>query len=336
MPRRKNEKQNAFLKRLGFAVFYDMVDNQSLTSRFAGIDTCGLYCLKFDNNVHYIGKSTNIPERLIQHQQTFGDIREYSYKNIPPILLGTKEVSAIQEAERNQIRLLNIEHTSATAKKTEIYARIASERQEEWILRKDGSSDTALPYDRPTYPAELDTMHQKFNRLKKHKKYAQIIQLASTYLQKCIPFPYETEKVFWSISCLPNTTTIDFQRLFCFNIFRMETFVLFQAYHLKNSFYALLNLSRTALLEYYTTIHAVNKAFRYCIFFNSNYKTAGYDQISLEIASMDTLKSLLQSPGIIYAAKVLNLRLMRKGTNIYSKYHCMQLANAILTSSSGT
>ena len=63
-----------------------------------------------------------------------------------------------------------------------------------------------------------------------------------------------------------------------------------------------------------------------------NYRDAGQYQISLQANDQASLRSLLESTVVRRAASALTLRVMRKRATIYGKFHCKQLADAILAS----
>lgn len=59
------------------------------------------------------------------------------------------------------------------------------------------------------------------------------------------------------------------------------------------------------------------------------YETGGQDQINLIIHGLESAKKFLQHREIISAVRLFNLRLMKKGVCIFSRYHCMDLAEII-------
>lgn len=62
-----------------------------------------------------------------------------------------------------------------------------------------------------------------------------------------------------------------------------------------------------------------------------DYRDAGQYQLSLHAHDLVTMKALLANSAIQEAAAVLALRVMRKRATIYSKFHCKQLADLVLT-----
>ena len=62
-----------------------------------------------------------------------------------------------------------------------------------------------------------------------------------------------------------------------------------------------------------------------------DYRDAGQHQLSLHAHDLATMKALLANSAVLEAAAVLALRVMRKRATIYSKFHCKQLADLVLT-----
>ncbi len=60
------------------------------------------------------------------------------------------------------------------------------------------------------------------------------------------------------------------------------------------------------------------------------YRSAGSDQLSLSAGSIGALARLLRDSAVRDAAAQLALRVMRSRPNIYSKFHCPALAEAML------
>lgn len=62
------------------------------------------------------------------------------------------------------------------------------------------------------------------------------------------------------------------------------------------------------------------------------YRAAGGDdlQLSTRANTFDAMTRALQEPAVTRSARELSLRVMRKRPNWYAKYHCFDLADAIL------
>lgn len=132
---------------------------------------------------------------------------------------------------------------------------------------------------------------------------------------------------FWSLSCLPGTNISTYPRFFCLNINGMEIFVCgyekgsgaFFAFLVVNS----IDKKDSLILEQKYNIKTIN----------SFYKIAGNDQITLNFDDILALKTFLADENeteVRRAIKGMNLRLMRKGGTIFSKFHCFDLVKDVL------
>lgn len=63
---------------------------------------------------------------------------------------------------------------------------------------------------------------------------------------------------------------------------------------------------------------------------NHQYRFAGQDQLSFLLNSPEDFYKALNTEPIRNAIKLFNLRCMKKRANMYSRYHCLELANEIL------
>lgn len=332
MPISPIRQQQLVLKELGFRNFISTSDD----SFFKQISTeemrQGIYCIAFSDGTFYIGQTTDIQKRFSQHKNKHGDITHISFFQHTACDILFLEKDLIQKAENFGVHLRNKEYTaSAIDKVNGLTSIIDNTSQTAWLYRDDPQfrANSGCPH----HNVELSESktNKKFIRLLKHTQYGYIISIAFQYLSLCIPFPGLTEKTYWSISCLPGTTQGDLKRIFCFNIHMMETFVLFNARKRSEDFYALLNISSKVFTNHFGSNNNFTQNYKNCVVFTPNYKSAGHDQLSIELSGAETLKNILQLPPIIHAAKVLNLHLMQKGKNIYGKHHCYELSKAIFS-----
>uniref|UniRef100_I2Q2Z2 Putative endonuclease n=1 Tax=Desulfovibrio sp. U5L TaxID=596152 RepID=I2Q2Z2_9BACT len=315
--------------KLGFCDFIDTFGGISIADSFGNKKRCGLYCLAFNDDTFYIGQAIDIPRRFIQHRKTYDDIKKFCFKVTNKEDLSTSEEFAIKFIEKHGVILRNIMHTSAFHGECDFDEIFDSNLQKKWLSEDFSDIETGARLGISENLFSRNQSKTKFLKLIKHPQYEDIVLIGSLYLKKCIPSPLLTEKSFWSVSCFPSTNEGDLKRIFCFNINMMETFVLLFDKRHPQSLYSLINISKEVLLKNYATISNFKKSFDSCYCYDSNYRAAGHDQITIEISGTASLLSLLNSSCFIQAAKVLNLRLMRKGINIYSKYHCLQLVDAM-------
>ncbi len=61
------------------------------------------------------------------------------------------------------------------------------------------------------------------------------------------------------------------------------------------------------------------------------YEPGGHDQINLVIQGNESTEIFLQQSAVILAIRLFNMRLMKKGACVYSRYHCFDLADRLLS-----
>jgi len=76
--------------------------------------------------------------------------------------------------------------------------------------------------------------------------------------------------------------------------------------------------------------HALYERFPSVIPRNRRYKPGGTDQLRGYICA-DEFKEFVTVPDILSAIRQFNHRLMQRGPCIYGRYHCMDLADGLLT-----
>lgn len=66
-------------------------------------------------------------------------------------------------------------------------------------------------------------------------------------------------------------------------------------------------------------------------FVENNYRAGGVDQVSMYFSDLNEVEDiLLTEPIVVKSIKEFNLRLMRKGPTIFSKYHCFDLVKDVV------
>lgn len=90
-----------------------------------------------------------------------------------------------------------------------------------------------------------------------------------------------------------------------------------------------------ALLEAYGSLAAFTATFPDATVEDVGYVAAGHDQLTIEVQGLDQLEHLIGDPDLMAAARLFNLHLMRKRTNLYARYHCYDLADVLLAAPFG-
>ena len=135
---------------------------------------------------------------------------------------------------------------------------------------------------------------------------------------------------------MPSTNAAHSPRLAAVNMNIMETFVVYHPKHRPDNVLSFVNLSKARLLEQYPSEGKFYRQYpgtqwrQY-----RNYRAAGEDHMQVQLGNLSSAMRVLADPAIRSAAGLLNLRLMRKGGNIYARFHCFDLADQLLGEESG-
>lgn len=120
------------------------------------------------------------------------------------------------------------------------------------------------------------------------------------------------------LTCLPRSNA-NWPRLAAVSIGRMETLVV-------GEWGGFVNLASDRLGD----LRALRRRHRDVHVETSDYRDAGVLQVRLSTTSVEAIATLVEDADVAGAASVLNLRLMRKGRTFYGRFHCPQLAGAVL------
>ena len=156
------------------------------------------------------------------------------------------------------------------------------------------------------------------------------------FLQKAMPYPRISEHAFWSVSAMPSSTSTNKKfapRLLCVSTGVMEVFCVgyYREANIKDFTWSFINVASDVLFESFGD----EKAFKDKhpnIFVNKNakYREGGQYVVQLHANTQNAMVSMMEDLRVAKAAAALCLRVMRKRSNIYSRFHCPQLADAAL------
>lgn len=290
---------------------------------------CGIYCFKKSNETYYIGQAIDVVRRFAQHRKNHDNIVCIWFQPIPKGDLDTVEKDLIYKAEESGLPLVNKSFVSSIIGETDLDLLIDEQTQEKWL---NYQNNIFLDEDKVNPPEKYRIRYRdSFLKFKKLENYVDLKRLLKIYIENCIPFPRKTEMSFWEVTCLPSTNASHHPRYFAVNINFMEVFVV--GYLLNtNDFWAFVNTSRENFLLK-EKIDDISFEHEYSdIEFSDeiHYKAAGHDQMSFHFVSIQELMSFLKEPRFINSARTFNLRLMRKGGTIYSKFHCFDFVDDVL------
>jgi hypothetical protein len=321
---------------LGFTVSFDVCGRRSIADLLPkSRDRCGIYLLEFADGLFYIGQALDVVRRFSQHSKRHGNIVRWSFRPEKRRNLDSVELELIHLAASLGLPLTNKVSPSDIVGETDLDELLAPDEQELWRANpaKTSAQDVRLNLDadgshRTRYKHEWSSFRDRDDL-------SQLLGLLRLYIHGCVPAYRRTEYSFWSVSCMPSTNAAYYPRLAAVNMNIMETFVVFHPKHEPDNVLSFVNLSKARLLEQYPSKQAFYRQYPGTEWWQSSYRAAGEDQMSVELGNLSSAIRVLADPAVQSAAGLLNLRLMRKGGNIYARFHCFELADQLIGEESG-
>ncbi len=324
-----NEAHETF-RQIGFSDFVDVSGVKSIHHIVNTESKCGIYCLLVDDCLYYIGQSVNIATRFSDHRRRYQNIIQFSFVLCSEDKLDELEEYYIQTADAAGIKILNVQYASHPICKTDFDELVPANEKIEWLNNEIEYSDE----QRKPESVENESIRvkglNKYQKLLTDPNHDFFVDVCAAYTFNMIPSPFKTEHNYWGVSCLPSTARYErgYQTIFCFNIYRIETFVMLHRER-TNEAWAYIVVAKSILIEEFGSEEAFLSAYPDCEFTGSTYQNAGYDHITIGFLDLSKIYDRLSDWKIMRAARVLNLRLMGKGRNFYKQYHSFQLADKI-------
>lgn len=300
----------------------------SIADLFTPGKRCGLYILQFSDGEVYAGQALDVTRRYVQHRKVHFDIEKISFKRLAKKHLNDEERALIWKLEGDGYLLRNISFTSIPRGESDFDFVMPPEEQEQWL--KD-TNYVDLSGSRVVNPELRRKYSRKFQQFSSMSRFNQVINVMRQYVQAGIPSPLQSELSFWGCSCLPSnsySSEIVYSRI---NINWQEVFTVAEykgelefSFHLALSpIEEIFGESLSRLIEKFPSLEVTDHF----------YEPGGQDQINLIIQGSESAKKFLQHKEIILAIRLFNLRLMKKGACIFSRYHCIDLAEIITAKS---
>jgi hypothetical protein len=320
---------------LGFTVSIDVRGRRSIADLPKKHGRCGIYLLEFSDGRFYIGQARNVVRRFSQHRKLHDDIVRWSFRPEKPRNLDTVERELIHRAPSLDLTLTNKVHVSHIVGETDLDELLAPDEQQSWRANpaKTSAQDVRLNIDADG--SQRIRYRDAWSSFRDRDDLSQLLGLLRLYVHGCVPAYRRTEYSFWSVSCMPSTNAAYFPRLAAVNMNIMETFVVFHPKHEPNNVLSFVNLSKARLLERYPSERAFYRQHPGTQWDEVYYRAAGEDQMQVESGNLSSAIRVLTDPAVQSAAGLLNLRLMRKGGNLFARFHCFELADQLIGEESG-
>lgn len=308
-----------------FSQLYCVEGRASIADLFLPGKRCGLYILHFASGEIYAGQALDITRRYIQHRKVHDDIEKLCFKQVAKGKLDEEERALIWTLESNGSRLRNIMFTSIPKGESDFDLIMSAEDQEKWI--KD--TDYIDIKGSRVVDAELRRKYsRKFQKFAAMPRFGEVVDVLHCYVQAGIPAFLRSELSFWSCTCLPAYSNPSVKIYSRVNVGWQEVFT---AYEYENDFYISLHLARSPLEEALgESLSHLLKKYPSLEITGHYYEPGGHDQINLEVQGKDVAQEFIRLRDIVLAIRLFNLRLMKKNACIYSRYHCMDLADRLI------
>lgn len=298
---------------------YSVPEGVSLSALLPEHDSrCGIYLLHFEDGAHYVGQSVDVLTRFANHRRHWQHrIVGISFAPAPSGDLDDLERRTLQHFEREGARLYNSALVGLPMGDSPLDLEIDRVDQERWLNGIDDDAAYDLT-DRFVLAASRPREGDNFDRLSSREDYADILGGIMVYLFTAIPWPHQTERRFWSLTCLPSTNRSRNQhRLAVVSVNNVETLVISEILTEEGWLAAgFINVAPGV-------VHMPGAEVR-----RSRYRTVG-EVDTLNFAVGTELYDLLMRPDVIEAARRTALGLMRKGQGMMAKYHDESLADAV-------
>ena len=290
---------------------------------------CGIYVLHFATGELYAGQALDVTRRYTQHCKTYNDITHISFKPMLKTSLNDEERRTIWTLEQASHALRNITFTSTPKGETDLDFVVTPEEQAAW---KELSTHNGKQ-DRRTNDVDLRRKYApRFQQFLKKSAAEMVMKLLRTYVQFGLPYPKRTELSFWSASCLPSysdTSIIIYTRI---NINWQEIYTISAEKNTPKRITLSLHVARSPLEEVYgSSLDGLFKHHPDLEYSEHFYEPGGHDQINLVLQNPRHIQLFFTDPAVQKAIRLFNLRLMQKGPCAYSRYHCFDLADQIVT-----
>lgn len=318
----------------GFTPFRDSIELMDELAARGPDGRSGIYVHFFSGPEEwfYLGLSVDVRKRYHQHIKNHTDIIKSAWLPAPEDQLVALELKYLGLMQSHRANLRNILKHRDDYLWEDIKDIFEDGHGERWLA--DPSPDL-LPYTKTD--KELEANYAKrFAELRAHPDFSEeIMELFNHYIRHFVLFPTKTDQMFWNLTCLtPGGYSKPYEKLVA--LMRINI-------HMPEVFTVILNEHYEGAPRLTFNFHVAKDQFtkedldRYWADWSlkanpGNYTATGGRQIQFLVNNVADAWTLLADPVFRRAAKVSNLRLMRRGllARALSQAHCLPLAKETL------
>lgn len=185
----------------------------------------GLYIWESVDHEIYIGISNvSVTRRLRQHVKDYAsaNIQSFRYRFHSGTTETLREIERelIYDALHSGFTVFNREHSAIIYGNSVFDEHISVPRQEEWFANPIMANANQPQRSTATTSATARSTRQ-YEKFRKLPTASAITRALSLHLRACTPFPVETERAYWSLTCLPGWSD---KRLLTLNMGYLEMF----------------------------------------------------------------------------------------------------------------
>lgn len=302
----------------------------SLSGLVAVGHRCGVYVLQYSDGSRYVGMAVDVVRRYAQHRHAHGVIDSVEFAEVPEGDLAEVEIAMIHhESSRGQVR--NRLHASEFVGTSALDPVVTRDDQLAWL---------AGDVDAVEDPSALRPDDAK-QRAARQARYAQLVAeplggiataVLSQHVELTIPCPRQTERRFWSVSAMPSTSGGG--RFATLSVGKAETIFVYPEL-LEDEWWVVggrINVAASALPA--DVLSGSLDRPGACVDPDTGgYESTGSDLAGLRFRITEDLNGYYEVmgwPGVLDGARLLTVRLMRKGASLQGRWHNFPLADVIL------
>ena len=201
------------------------------------------------------------------------------------------------------------------------------QQQRSWMQGKTSLRDADERAESP----ELRLRYvARFEKLLRRPQAQEVLEVLRRYGRDCLPIPRQTERHYWSVSCLPSTPGKALVRV---NASWMELFALYaDGEGIRAKF--LVHLSDFTM-DHSPGQSQVDESFlEHCVTTPEDvgyFFPRGEDMFGIRVRGFRSIGKFLATRRVLRAIRAFNLTHMNRGRNAYQASHCYSLADYMLT-----
>lgn len=290
---------------------------------------CGIYVLHFSNGEFYVGKTFDIVKRYSQHRKKHGDIERISFRPLARKYLTAEEKAVTLMLQQRDLRLRNINIVDFSYAHTNFETVMSQADQLRW--RDDPDYVDAMG-ERPSDARQRSLYTTRYASLAVRPFADEIIHVTGEYVRVAIPAFRRSEMSFWN--CTARATGSIYVRINAGWQTVFDAGVSNGAPWYK--FYMTEDRSVTALGWSFLGA-AVNSVVRLPgrsmpKLGLTTLKAGGDNQVTVIASGSDNGLKFLGNPKFVLQLRAFNLGLVQKSPCMWSRNHCLDLADRLLES----